>query len=96
MFACGIGKPNKTKLNQPNQTKLNQSKPKTIFLYISPNRLSKPNRTKPNLLSNKLPASNKIKSKVTENLANAAQLLYRPVLVGNNLNSKYSNRQIYP
>ena len=81
LCVCGISKPNQTKLNQTNQTKLNQSKPKTVyFLFV---QTVYPNQTKPNLLNNKLKitASNKIKPKVPEKRARAAQLLYRPVLV---------------
>ena len=62
---------------------LNQSKPKTsYFLFV---QTVYPNQTKPNqtfsTINSKLTAWNKIKSKVPEKLARAAQLLYRPVLV---------------
>ena len=68
LFVCGTTK--------PNQTKLTQSKARLVQTVY-------PNQTKPNLLNNKLKitASNKIKPKVPEKRARAAQLLYRPVLV---------------
>ena len=76
-------KPNQTKLNWTNQTKLNQTKQKNIYFV----HLSKPSiQTKPNwtfsTINFKLTASNKIRSKVPEKFTRAAQLLYRPVLVG--------------
>ena len=70
LFVCGISKPNQTTLIQTNQTKLKQSKPKTIYSV----------QTFPTINS-KLTASNKFKSKVTEKLPRAAQLLYIPLLV---------------
>ena len=78
MCVCGISKPNQTKLNQTNQTKLNQRKPKTIyFLFV---QTVYPNQTF-STINSKLTAWNKIKSKVPEKIARAAQLLYTPVLV---------------
>ena len=73
MCVCGISK--------PNQTKLNQSKPKTICFVclFKPSIETKPNQTF-SKINSILSAWNKIKSKVLEKLARAAQLLYRPVL----------------
>ena len=81
LFFCRITKYKLT--NKPNQTKLNQtnqSKPKTIYFGC----LFKTSLQTKKILfdnKNKLTTSNRVKSKVPEKLARAAQLLYRPVLV---------------
>ena len=67
------------KQTKPNQTQPKQTKNPLFCLFVQTNC---PNQTKPNFLNNKFKINffKKIKSKVSEKLARAAQLLYRPVL----------------
>ena len=70
-------------MEQPNQIKPNSTEAKQG--WSKPSIQTKPKKTSPNqtfsTINSKSTASNKIKSKVPEKLARAAQLLYRPVLV---------------
>ena len=70
-------------MEQPNQIKPNSTEAKQG--WFKPSIQTKPKQTSPNQTFStiKSTASNKIKSKVPEKLARAAQLLYRLVLVLN-------------
>ena len=81
-----VEQPNQTKPNSirqtklPNSTKAKQGWPKPSIQNKPMQHLA--NQTFSININSKLTASSKIKSRVPEMCARAAQLLYRPVLVG--------------